>query len=543
MIQTAFVAYWSDCYPATCALLVLLVLRRIWTFPVPAVGSTIARILASDWGIFDKAVIGLGVAHCAFYLWLPNFADYGEPVMPLLASNYLHGAPVYADWRAGQAIVGSNYGPYAFLSQLPVLLWHPTIAASKLVGVGFGLGGLLLLLLAVRGRMRSAADGLSLCALMVVMLSFEQHYWFWNRPDSALIAIVALGTLLFDRTRPAACLACLGLLAGVAINLKLFGAIYLVPLAVGCIPMVRCWSALFGAMAIGGGLFAAALALPFWGGQVSLHNYIANLAMMPHQGVIVSAVIQSLFYGMVILSLPTLTWRAVGAEPEDRVMTITLGVCSIIVAAIAGKPGGGPPYMMPLIPLSLYLSARLSSREIVAQPTEAAKTRRLVLCAVAICAAPIWAYSWFQLAKQIPHFREEQAKATELRGLFAAFPGAEMGHSYGSGAGQDEFYRVEKAFLGQVTRFDYVNFADQREAGLSASVLYPLFEGCRVPNWILPVRGGRFLGTGYTMAPLLDEGALERFRSNYELAGQYRFYEVWRCREHADPALATERFR
>src|ERR1019366_3030339 len=49
----------------------------------------------------------------------------------------------------GFAIAGSNYGPYVFLTQIPVLLWYPAIAASKLVGVGFGLGGLLLLYLAV----------------------------------------------------------------------------------------------------------------------------------------------------------------------------------------------------------------------------------------------------------------------------------------------------------------------------------------------------------------------------------------------------------
>ena len=81
-------------------------------------GSMIARLASSD---FDKLLIVLAIAHCAFYLFVPNFADYVEPLIPLLASNYLHGAPVYADWHAGQAIVGSLYGPYVFLTQIPVL--------------------------------------------------------------------------------------------------------------------------------------------------------------------------------------------------------------------------------------------------------------------------------------------------------------------------------------------------------------------------------------------------------------------------------------
>ena len=51
----------------------------------------------------------------------------------------------YADWHTGQAIVGSLYGPYVFLAQISVLLWYPAIAASKLIGIGFGLAALLML--------------------------------------------------------------------------------------------------------------------------------------------------------------------------------------------------------------------------------------------------------------------------------------------------------------------------------------------------------------------------------------------------------------
>jgi hypothetical protein len=330
------VLYWSSCHLATFVLLALLVSHRLWASRIPAAGSIIASLASSDWGTIDKLLIVLAIAHCAFYLGIPNFSDYGEPVMPLLASNYLHGAPVYADWHAGQAVIGSNYGPYVFLTQIPVLLWYPTIAASKLIGIGFGLAALLMLFLAVRKRVGSRSDALAMCALMVALLSFELHYWFWNRPDSILIAIVSLGALLFDRARPAVCLAGLGLLAGIAINLKLFGALYLLPLALACLPLVPSWSGLIGAVAIGGGLFVAALALPFEVGSFSLQNYIANIAMMTHQGLLITAIRESLFYGLAILALPLLTWRALGASREERVMAITLAVCTVFVAVVSG---------------------------------------------------------------------------------------------------------------------------------------------------------------------------------------------------------------
>jgi len=62
-------------------------------------------------------------------------------------------------------------------------------------------------------------------------------------------------------------------------------------------------------------------------------------------------------------------------------MAIALAVCTIFVAVVSGKPGGGPPYMMPLIPLALYLAARLSCREGRCAAERDNKNRRLVLCA------------------------------------------------------------------------------------------------------------------------------------------------------------------
>ena len=371
---------------------------------------------------------------------------------------------------------------------------------------------------------------------MVVLLSFELHYWFWNRPDLILIAVVSLGVLIFERAKPIVCLVCLGLLAGIAMNLKLFGAFYLLPLAFVCVFRVRSWRALAGTGIISGGLFVAALILPFGFGFASLPSYIANISLMRHQGFDLAASLDSLFYGTLILSLPLLTAWARRITPEDRVMTISLIVCTVSIAIIAGKPGGGPPYMMPLIPLALYLAARLCNSHDVTKPDET-RRRRLVLCAAMVCVAPLWAYSWFQIAKQLPTIDTENAKISELREVFATFPDAEMGHNSGFDSSKDEFYRVERAFLGQVTRFDYVNYGDQHYAGLGASVLYPLFERCSVPNWILPRQGGRFLGTDLGGQLLLDDGALDRFHTNYKLAKQYNFYEVWRCKDYSETVL------
>jgi hypothetical protein len=210
-------------------------------------------------------------------------------------------------------------------------------------------------------------------------------------------------------------------------------------------------------------------------------------------------------------------------------MMVALAACTFAVMLVAGKPGGGPPYMMPFVPLALYLASRLSVKAPDLAWTGFARFRRMAACVMIACAAPMWAYSWYQMARQIPTYGTALAKATELRKLFEGSPLAEMGHNSGDDAAEDEFFRVERAFLGQAVRFDFVNFADQRAAGLPASVIYPLFDRCSVPIWILPRRGDAFRGASYDI-PLLDDQALDRFHATYELTRRYEFYEVWSCR-------------
>ena len=531
MLSSLFQSYWDFNHPAT---LVVLVPLCLWFLllqgnpkPQTAAGGSREGSDGRRWTVFDVGIISLAITHCLFYLWVPNFADYGEPVIPLLAGNYLAGAPIYSDWTAGHAIVGSNYGPYVFLAQIPVLLVLPTIAASKFVGVACGLAAILLLFLAVRSH-RSVANAVATCAIMIGLLSFELHYWFWNRPDSLLLAVVCVAILLFDRTRPAVCLVALAGLAGVAANLKLFAPVYLIPLAVACVVGMRPRE-LLGAIVIGGGLFLLALALPFLAGVSSLNAYLANLAMMPKQGFMPDAAYDALFYAMAILLLPLAAAHAFGAEAKDRVMMIALAACMFVVMLVAGKPGGGPPYMMPFVPLALYVASRLSASALDPAWVDFTRFRRMAACVIIACAAPMWTYSWYQMARQVPTAGIALAKAAELRKLFEGAPLAEMGHNSGDAAAEDEFFRVEKAFLGQAIRFDFVNFADQRAAGLPASVIYPLFDRCSVPSWILPHQGDAFGGASYGV-PLLDDEALARFHATYELTRGYEFYEVWSCR-------------
>lgn len=489
-----------------------------------AISPRIIKVIAA-------AVIGCALLHFALYLYVPNFADYGEPVIPLLASNFLHHGPVYADWNAGKAVIGSNYGPYIFLSQIPVLIIFPGIIGSKLIGIIFAVLALLLLCLVLRSYIVPLENVLTFCALMIALLAFFLHSWFWNRPDSLLIAIVSLGVFIVDRARPSIGLILIGLLAGIAANLKLFAPIYLIPLALASFQQMRGWPEIVWAVVVGGVMFGIALGFPFAIGVSSLEPYISNMLVMRHQGFVASAVVQSVLYGIVLSALPLLIWPYHGTQRIERVMILALLGCAAAVAVIAGKPGGGPGYMMPFVPLSLYISVKMLSREPKKQRVEAAELFRLTFCVVLICALPLWAYSWLQMARQLEDHHTELEKSAELREFFRVYPNSQMGHSSAADSDQQagEFYRVEKAFLGQVSVFDVVNYADQRRAGIPATVMYPLLENCDVPNWILLRQAKPFSGEEYDV-PLFDQGVVERFRTHYKRVTEGKYYEVWTCR-------------
>jgi hypothetical protein len=526
-------AYWATAPVLTLMCLGLLLRLRASAPRNASARALAARVEAGGGPRLAYGVIGLAIAQCAFYLCIPNFIDYGEPVIPLLAGNILHAAPVYGDWRTGQYIVGSNYGPYVFLAQLPALLWLPSIFGSKLVGVGVGLLSLALFFTTIRRRVH-AGYAAAMTALMVAMLCAQLHTWFWNRPDSFLLALTVIGIVLFEITGPAFCLAAIALLAGLATDFKAFGAIYLLPLAAACALSARSWRRLAVPTLVGGALFVSAVVLPFLLPSFSAKAYLANLSLMPKQGFFALGFCDAAAYGLIILSPLALTWPGKSASPPDRAMAITLVICAALVAVIAGKPGGGTPYMMPFAPPSLYLTTRLASPDGQPRPLRPAAVHKLVFAAVIVFAAPCWAFSWYKMAQVLPVYGVDQAQAAELRALLQAFPGSEVGHN--SGPATDDYFRVEKAFLGQATRFDYVNLIDQRVAGVPASVVYPLLTRCAAPNWIVPRSGGFLQGADWNGRPLFDAGALERFHASYALSQRFRYYEVWRCRADAPGA-------
>lgn len=474
-------------------------------------------------------VVLLTGAHFVLYLFLPNFTDYGEPVVPLLAANILNGATIYGAPNSAHEVIGSNYGPYVFLIQALALYFSPTMFASKAVGIAFSTFALWCIIHTFRSRGETTEKSIGAAAIGIILLYFNFHYWFWSRPDSILLAITALGCLIYDKAKPKTTLIVIGLLAGVACNLKLFAPIYLVPLAIGCIFKMALLDVVL-AVLLGGILFVTALGAPFLLPSIDAGAYIENILSMRKQGMDIWLAATAFIYGILVLAIPLLSVNRNGTTTGNRILLISLVVCVLAVSVLAGKPGGGPVYIMPFIPLSLYLTLRLQAEPNHAPIMQADSVYRRLFLVLLICVTPVLSASWYNMGKQLLASRAEFAKRDELRDLFVRFPHAEMGHGADLDRVSDEYHRAQRAFLGQVSRFDYVNYADQRKAGYPVDRMRSLFANCSVPSWIFARSGDKFVGTGYDVE-LFDDDIRRQFKDTYQLAYEGKYYEVWGCRK------------
>jgi hypothetical protein len=522
VIQAAFQFYWGNVF-----LFIIAALISYFAFlgffgqaiPNPALDSKMRLVTSLSW-----SVICLSLLQMIYYLVLPNYLDYGEPLMAILAGNLRMGGDVYSDWTAGGSIVGSNYGPISIIVQSMFLVFGGSIFLSKLPGIIFAVLSLYIFFVTLRRYIGGSA--VLVLAAMVILLSCQRHFWYWNRPEPYLFVLVTLSIFIYDRCRAETCLIACGLFAGIALQLKLFTPIYLLPIAVTCVADLGRVEALWRSLLIGGALFVVSAILPYSTGPIEWRPYFANIAMMRHQGVELASILTTFMYFILIIAPTLYVSRVSTLSSSEKVLLSCLCAGGVIMSALAGKPGGGHGYVMHFIPTALYLNVKVWGRvsDVYRPAIRSILVRYFAIILIGL--SPIWAYSWYQMSKQLVSLNEELGKRNELRALFKAYSSAQMGHGLDE---PSEFYRVEKSFLGQIVHFDYVNYGDQRKAGIEPSVMYHLLENCRVPNWIFSKRGSRFVGTAYGVQ-LFDDGVRQRFEQNYELDRSGEFYEVWSCR-------------
>jgi hypothetical protein len=506
------------------AILVTVLARRIG--PCARSLNAIAVLVAS-------VVAAAMVWTSASYLTANGYLDHVEASIAAVSWWYHSGHPLYPAWSDNEGLYGFAYGPLLFQITAAALIPGPSILLSKLPGfAGFWLAcGF------VAWAFRSSLPSVRQALLPVaVLMLIAGGYWraaYWVRSEPYLLLCAALALFSYRRLDRTVAAIAIGLLAGCAVNLKIHGALYVLPYAVALLAAsgsnaARARIALIG---VASGLFAAAL--PFLDPDVSLVHYAAFLGAALHHGLDRSLLLLNIrLSAVLVMPVLFLAWRRVRGEAQpDLLMGFVYCACVVVVCLIGAKRGAGPTHLLPFLPTFVFFVIRAA--QLVRIPSDQAtksSTLAVYFLVLAIAYVPSFESNLVNLAAwdratDDPAFRREAIR------LYADYPAAVMGTSDDTSYSLTE-YKAIGVFAGGPLIFDTSTWMDLQKGGIPDAVMQRLLIGCRTPFWIIPNGGEPFTKTSaYDPDPLFSDRFRELFHQGYKVVRTGEYYSVWGCQD------------
>lgn len=495
--------------------------------PLPA-----TRLLAAGLLLVAGTFCAIGV----WYLTLDGFAGEVEPAVSSLAWVFQDGRPLYhaADAAERYSLL---YGPSVYLTNgLFLHILGPTLMSAKLASFLAAVAGLLLL----HGALTSRARSLPALAAVTVAVSL---YWsqgfgiYLVRADSLLVFSVAFGLFVVRRAPRFLSLAGLAAILGFAVNLKIHAIVYFAPvlvLAAGRWGWRACGVSLLGA--------AAVVAAPFaLYPQISWENYWGWVRNAADHGLGTQDLVLNLrFAFLLILPLavtviggpgPAARWRS------DRRLLTVLAAALVATLVVASKPGAGPVHLLPLVPLFVFVPARIWQAEGWAALRMARPHPRWLVPAVLPAAAltlTLSATVTEYRSTRLIAWQQDQSPglSLEVQGIMERFPG--LGISMACGGENASFrhtwIRPLLVFADNPVLIDPIAVMDCCLAGtpLSPATYRALAEG-RIGLWLVPRGQQPFAKTNWYAPhnPIFPVAFQQEFTAHYSLRDRTPHFDLW----------------
>jgi hypothetical protein len=502
-----------------------LILALAWPYWVNFRPIFMSKILIAVGVTLAILVLVAYILTLSLYLLWPNYFDQGQPVVASISWLWMHGHDLYPNLTTGD-IYGLAYGPVIFLINGMALLLSPTIFASKLTGV-LSLGAVLgTTLIILKQKTNSNLTSLIMLASQVMLfVSFGQSAYS-NRPEPFLTLISVLTLLLAFNLSPWIAGVGVGVLAGLASGLKLYGFIYAVPAAFAVLARVETLRCRFIVIIIGGSFAVALALLPYFEKGVSIAGYMRLLGVALHHGWSLSLFYENLRTACILVVPITAIWILRNRVLNSSGHWLLAGLCFSVamITVIAAKPGGGTYYLLPLVPICIYGIAF-----VLASKAEVNEIATVIFLSLFLAYGPRL-YLYFSRLEYMYQMdaKAEREKIAELKTYLTLYPEAQIGIS-DDRHNSPYFYRIISVLNGRPLNVDFAVWADLAFAGVDEEYISRFIKGCVVPTWILP------LGTPFTMInfyndrPILSEGFRKTFFTNYQWVQTGGAYQIWRC--------------
>lgn len=465
------------------------------------------------------------------YASTPIHIDHVEPTITVAAQQWLHGRPLYhpAD---SPYLYSLLLGPFDYLSvALSLTLCSDPILAAKLAGGFWSLASVALLFFVFRtaGGTFWAVVGLGVVGSELLL---DMLMAFWDRPDPALIFTVGLGLAALQVRQRRLGAVLLALAVGLAMGLKIHGALYLLPcLALwfrrhGFVPTVL--------VAVAGGVFSLA---PFLLPGISALDYAGWLRFGLQQHRTwemfqdnVETLIQLLLPLLLFIGHPRLKFSRRDLTDEGLLLAATV-IAGALVCLPASKVGAGWHHLLPFAVYVGYLFSRLL-------PGLSVRLEfRWVQAVLAIWVGVAGYEAIHNGSYVIWYFQNMPAQAiqADLRNLLRSYPAKDVQMGIGNGGiYMATFYSPWIYREGTPCVVDIGAFMDMKEAGLDDKALVTSLTTEQFRYWLIPRDGEPFsMNSWYDQEPLFDDQVRQAFLQHYVPVAASAFYIVCEARSAA----------
>jgi hypothetical protein len=494
-------------------------------------------------------IVVMAVLQCALlvrYLFYPSYINHGEALNSAVSWLGWEGYPLYPRLDTGD-IYANLYGPVFFqVTGFFLWLFGPSIGASKILG----LSAFALLQVLSFATLRRTGAGVAEAVTMtgvqcVVLAGYTPDGIVSGVRLDPLILVSAQTSVLVATLAPTMLTAsAFGLLGGICLNLRIDGALFILPTFVYHLSRSPSLVAGLRLTGVAGLVGIIAAGLPFIPSNVSFvefYNLVQVMSKHPwerwlfEQNFVLAGMLLVPLVCMYALFRPKLSHAF-----KWFIATLVLSV--MLEAFPAAESGAGPHHLLPFLP-SVVWGFVVMRREALASLPDLQARGRYEAFSLSLMAALLFGYgpivvtSWGTVLHRFAYAQLVRAAKAEVdgalddnQGLKVAVGPGRLSVNADPRAFDPEMLRVIPVFRGNPLPIDPAVWMNFQAEGVSDDPIRRAITECRVDLWVLPAGAPFFTISHYNGEEIFSPQVLADFHANYVKQRSGRIFDQWKCK-------------
>jgi len=493
-------------------------------------------------GISVMATVQLAVL--IRYLFYPSYLNHAEALVAAASWLGWEGYPLYARLGAGD-VYGAQYGP-ALFQVTGFFLWllGPSIGASKILGLTAFALSQVLSFATLRRSGAGVAEALTMTGVQCLVLGgfTDQGFVSGVRSDALLFLAAQTGVLAATAAPTMLTAGALGLLGGICVNIKIHGALYILPAFVYCLNRSSGIAAGLRLTCVAGLAGAIALAVPFSPNNVSFLEYYHYFQTLSHTPFNRWLFEQNIVFEAMFLA-PLLCMYALFRPQLPRAFNWSMAalvLCMTIVTLPASVTGAGTYHLLPFLP-SVVWGFVVMRREVSASLPDLRARGRYEGLSVGLIAALLFGYgpivisSWGTVLHMFAGTPLVSEAVAEIDKALDDNPGLKVAVGPGTASFDAQILRVIPVFRGNPLPIDSISWMILKLNGVSEEIVRRPIRECRADIWLLP-SGAPFVEIShFDGSNVFSAAVLADFNATYTKQISGRVFDQWRCKRHSGP--------